>query len=273
MCHSERDMSTPIIDSLHYKKFPELDPYFNSAIFNSINISSADKTTTMMDAGYVENFTIKFWRLLQINKLLSGKKGDTDYCDFLLEIFLNQTLSCTDALATCLNHFLQLGLSGQKLAIQNEDFLKKIKQKIFGFPDIAKIESCHDWTKIKLYPYRNIVHHMGESSGYVEMSKDNRSVECCLTLKDNEWDFVAMRQNLKNYPSHTAWLITTNNMNLPNLITGSRGDAHKYIRIDTFFNEWVKKVFELIEIHISGLVWCQKQPPAVIGVPAINPFR
>lgn len=253
-------MNTPIIDSLHYKKLPELDPYFNSALFNSIIISTADKTATMIDSGYLANMTIKFWRLLQINKLLIEKKGDTDYCDFLLEIFLNQTLSCTDTLATCLNHFLRLGLSGQKLAIQNEDFLKKLEQKLSGFPDIAKLASSHEWTKIKLYPYRNIVHHMGESSGYVQMSNNNRTVECCLTLKESEWDFVSMRQDLKNYPSHTAWLIATTNMNLPNIITGSTGDAHKYIRIDTFFEEWIKKIFEVIKIHIEGLAWYQKQP-------------
>jgi hypothetical protein len=254
------DMNAPKIDSLHYKKHPELDPYFNSTLFNSIIISTVDKTATMMDSGYLSNLTIKFWRLLQINKLLKLKKGDADYCDFLLEIFLNQSLSCTDTLATCLNHFLKLGLSGSKLAIHKEDFLKELKHKLSGFPDVAKLESCHDWIKTKLYPYRNIVHHMGESSGYVQMSKDNRTVECCLTLKESEWDFVAMRKELKNYPSHTAWLIATNNMNLPNIITGSNGDEHKYLRIDTFFDEWIRKVFEVIEIHIEGLVWYQKQP-------------
>jgi hypothetical protein len=212
----------------------------------------------MMDSGYISNLTIKFWRLLQINKLLATKKGDSDYCDFLLEVFLNQALSCTDTLATTLNHFLQLQLSGQKLAIQNEVFIKKLKKTISGFQDMAKIDSANVWVRDKLYPYRNIVHHMGESSGYVQMANDNLSVECCLTLSEDEWDFVTIRQDLKTYPSHTAFLITTNTINLPNKITGASGDAHKYTRIDDFFDEWIIKMFDLIKTFISGQVWYQK---------------
>lgn len=251
-------MNDPLIDSLHYRNHPELEPYFNSEPFHSIIISSVDKKATMMDSGYISNLTIKFWRLLQINKLLATKKGDSDYCDFLLEVFLNQALSCTDALATTLNHFLQLQLSGQKLAIQNEVFIKKLKQTISGFQDMAKIDSANVWVRDKLYPYRNIVHHMGESSGYVQMATDNLSIECCLTLKEDEWDFVTIRQDLKTYPSHTAFLIATDTINLPNIITGATGDAHKYTRIDGFFDEWINKIFELIKTFISGQVWYQK---------------
>ncbi len=251
-------MNNPIIESLHYKKHSELEIYFNSEPFNSIIISSGDKIATMLDCGYISNLTIKFWRLLQIKKMLATKKSDTDFCDFLLEIFLNQALSCTDTLATCLNHFLQLRLSGQKLAIQNETFIKEFKQKVTDFPDIAMIDSTHVWVKEKLYPYRNIVHHMGESSGYVEMNKDNLSVECCLTLKEDEWDFVTMRQDMKTYPSHTAFLIATETINLPNIITGAAGDAHKYIRIDDFFDDWSNKIYNLIKVFITGQIWYQK---------------
>jgi len=251
-------MNNTLIDLFNYKKHPELEPYFNSEPFNSIIISSIDKTQTMMDSGYISNLTIKFWRLLQIKKMLSTKKGDSDHCDFLLEIFLNQALSCTDTLATSINHFLQMKLSGQKLAIQNEAFLKELKLKISDFPDITKIDSTHAWVKDKLYPYRNIVHHMGESSGYVQLNKDNLSVECCLTLKEEEWDFATMRQDLKTYPSHTAFLIATNTINLPNIITGATGDAHKYIRIDTFFDDWTNKIFEIIKVFISVQIWYQK---------------
>lgn len=251
-------MNNLLINSLHYRKYPELEPYFNSEPFNSIIISTVDKRATMLDNGYIANLTIKFWRLLQISKLLATKKGDTDYCDFLLEVFLNQALSCTDTLATTLNHFLQLQLSGQKLAVQNEGFIIKLKQTISGFQDIEKIDSANTWVRDKLYPYRNIVHHMGESSGYVQMTNDNLSVECCLTLKEDEWDFVTMRQDLKTYPSHTAFLIASNTINLPNIITGATGDAHKYIRIDDFFDVWTNKIFDLIKTFISAQVWCQK---------------
>lgn len=252
-------MNNPLIDSLLYKKYSELEINFNSEPFNSIIISSVDKKAIMMDCGYISNLTIKFWRLIQIKKMLATKKGDSDYCDFLLEIFLNQALSCTDTLATTLNHFMQMKLSGQKLAIQNETFIKDYKLKITGFPDIALIDSAHTWVKEKLYPYRNIVHHMGESSGYVEMSKDNLSVECCLTLKEDEWDFLTMRQDLKTYPSHTAFLIATNTINLPNIITGATGDAHKYIRIDDFFDDWSNKIYNIIKLFITGQVWYQKK--------------
>ncbi len=213
----------------------------------------------MLDSGYISNLTIKFWRLLQINKLLSTKKGDSDYCDFLLEVFLNQALSCTDTLATTLNHFLRFNLSGQKLAIQNEIFFNKLKQTISDFPDIEKINSTHAWVRDKLYPYRNIVHHMGESSGYVQMTKDNLSVECCLTLREDEWDFITMRKDLKTYPSHTAFLIATDTINLPNMLTGATGDAHKYVRIDDFFDEWTNKVFDLIKTFVGGQVWHQEK--------------
>ncbi len=252
-------MNNPLIDSLHYKKHSELDSYFNSEPFNSIIISTIDNKETMLDCGYLSNLTIKFWRLLQIKKMLSTKKGDSDYCNFLLEIFLNQALSCTDTLATGLNHFLQLGLSGQKLAIQNETFILEFKQKITGFPNIGMIDSKYTWVKEKLYPYRNIVHHMGESSGYVQMDKDNLSVECCLTLKEDEWNFVTMRQDLKTYPSHTAFLIATNSINLPNIITGATGDANKYIRIDDFFDDWSNKIYDLIKLFITGQIWYQKK--------------
>lgn len=252
-------MNNTLIGSLQYKEHHELESYFNSEPFNSIIISTIDKTQTMMDSGYISNLTTKFWRLLQINKMLSSKKGNSAYCDFLLEIFLNQALSCTDTLATCINHFLQLNLSGQKLAIQNDAFLKELKLKIFDFPDIAKIDSMHRWVKDKLYPYRNIVHHMGEPSGYVQMNQDDFSVECCLTLKEDEWDFTTMRQDLKTYPSHTAFLIATNTINLPNLITDETGDAHKYIRIDTFFDDWTNKIFEIIKVFISGQLWHQNK--------------
>lgn len=253
------EMNSLLKDSLHYEQLPELNRYFNSILFNSIIISTVDSKSSMMDCGYLSNLTLKFWRLLKINELLPEKKGDCYYCDFLLEAFLNQALSCTDTLATCLNHFLKLGLSGQKLALQNSEFHEKLKQSLIGFHEIPKLESYHEWVKAKLYPYRNIVHHMGEASGYVQISNDNTTVECCLTLKESEWDFLAMRQELKNFPSHTAWLLVDNQMNFPNFKTGSQGDQHKYIRIDIFFEEWIQKTFELIELHIMGLIWFQKQ--------------
>ena len=139
-------MSQTLINSLNYPKHSELEPYFNSSLLNSIIISE-NKKMAVLDSGYLSNLTTRFWRLLQINKLLPSKITDTEYCNFLLEIFLNQALSCTDILATCLNHFIKMGLSGQKLSIHEERFLEKLEQTIKGFPDIQKIELYHLWEK------------------------------------------------------------------------------------------------------------------------------
>ena len=247
--------NTDLIDSLQYRKHVELEPYFNTDLFNSIIISNQNPKQIMIEAGYLSNVITRFWRLLQTEKLLNSKKGDSDYCDFLLETFLNQASSCSDNLATCLNYFLNLNLSGSKLALHNEQYINRLKESITGFPDIVEIDFYHNWVKEKLYPYRNIVHHMGEASGYVEMSADYRSIVCCLTLKEEEWNFVEMRQNLKAFPSHTAWQIATNNF--PNTVDGSAEQANKYIRIDTFFKNWIEKVYNLIKKFVEAMVWFQ----------------
>jgi hypothetical protein len=155
---------------------------------------------------------------------------------------------------------MNLNLSGPKLALHNEQYINKLKECLTDYPNIASIDIYHDWVKEKLYPYRNIVHHMGEASGYVEMSSDYRSVVCCLTLKEEEWDFVEMRQNLKAFPSHTAWQIATDNFS--NTLESSAEQAEKYIRIDTFFKNWIEKIYMLIKTFIEALVWYQSKTTA-----------
>jgi len=252
-------MST-LIDSLNYKKHPELEKYFDSSIFKAIKISKTDKKKIMLESGYVSNITMKFWRLLEVNNLLRDRDRSLsiENCDFLLEVFLNQALSCTDTLATCINYYMQLNLKKGNLAIQSDKFIEELRKKIPEFPEFLTLEHYHNWTKEKLFPYRNIVHHMGEPSGLVELSEDGKTIKSCLYPKPEEWDFVKMRKEMENYPSHTAMMIDMEMFNGPNLITGDRGDEDKYIKINIFFENWIEEIHKLIEVYVQGLVWYQK---------------
>ncbi len=168
---------------------------------------------------------------------------------FLLEVFTNQCLSCTDLLATWVNHFLNLSLRGGKLSIHNKAFIKTFKGKLSDNSNDSQIDAFHEWTKNKLYPYRNIIHHMGEISSWISLQQSFTAVP-----KESGWDFVQMREDLKGYPSHTAFLIATNTINPPNIITGDAGDSHKYEPICDFAENWKNQVYEMIKFFVEIVV-------------------
>ena len=41
------------------------------------------------------------------------------------------------------------------------------------------------------------------------------------------------------------------------MLTGEIGDAYKYVRLDTFFDEWIARIYNLIRLVIELTVWNQ----------------
>ena len=169
------------------------------------------------------------------------------------DVFTNQCLTCTDLLTTFTNHFLKLRLSGSNLAIHRISYRNNLKEKA----DIkfhSKIDEYFEWGSKILYPYRNIINHVGELSDWVEAdSKTLETTHVKVPKEEEEWNFVQMRLDLKNYPSHMAWLVSTNNVR-PSNINGDSGDSHRYERIVDFAYGWKEKIYELMKTNFEIIV-------------------
>ncbi len=228
----------------------ELKGYFNINPFIDIKFDDTSKLNTMLDSGYTYNVTTKFWRILQSLKDIKENKSHIQKSSYYLEVFTNQCLGCTDVIATWTNHFLKLGIKGTNLSIHKTIFINKVKECLNTIEFNTELDHWNEWTQKKLYPYRNIIHHMGELSGLVRVD-NNHNVIDNLVPNERDWDFEQIRNDLKEFPSHTAWQIATNNINLPNIITGDKGDSHKYIPITEFCEDWKNKIFEIITLFVK----------------------
>ena len=237
---------------------PELSDFFNKEPFSDIKLAS-EKKQLMFDSGFISNVSMRFWRLLQIRKMIGEKVSDTDHCDFLLELFLNQCLSCTDIVASFANHFLQLDLRNRSLSFHGEKFYSTITDNISAYTKFTSIEELHLWVKNILYPYRNFVHHNGDARGCVRVDERTLKVIDCYVLDDQHWNFSEIRSQMEGHPSHTASEVVNNKMKLPNILTGDKGDTNKFISISTFSSRWVDKVYELIETMFGAVVWFQQK--------------
>ena len=74
----------------------------------------------------------------------------------------------------------------------------------------------------------------------------------------DQWDFEGISEALKTYPSHISYLIDTNKLILPNFLTGDPGDGAMSVRVDLFFDSWIKNIYDLIyKPYIQALSWHQ----------------
>lgn len=90
---------------------------------------------------------------------------------------------------------------------------------------------------------------MGELSGAISMDRSFVAVP-----KENEWDFVQLRRDLKGYPSQTAFQIATNSIKLPNMLTGDPGDSHRYENIVDFAVGWRNKLHDMATLFVEIVV-------------------
>ncbi len=248
-------MPNHVIDALQFQKLPELDSFFNRDPFLQIKLDESDRTRLMLDSGYLYNITTSFWRILQVKNLLAGKENNTDYCNFLTESFLSACKSCTDYMAGAVNHFLSLGKQKNQIRIESEGFIQAIEQKFA--PKSKQCGSCvrnqHNWAKSQIYPYRNILHHKGDMSATVMVGNDLELITCCVPIPDL-FDFVSIEREMNGFPNYTSYLIDKNLIRLPNILTGDRGDSDKYYPITNFFNDWQKKMHDLLICFSSTIV-------------------
>ena len=243
-------MKQRVTEALQFNNnLTELKEYFDKKPFNNIKFDDETSFKIMMDSGYTHNLTTKFWRILKTLELIEVNKAHIPMSVYLLEVFTNQCLSFTDILATWVNHFLNLGLNGASLSTHNDRFVEKFKNRLTNNSYDSRIDIHHEWSKTKLYPYRNIIHHMGELSGAISMDRSFVAVP-----KETEWDFVQLRKDLKGYPSQTAFQIATNTIKLPNIITGDPGDSHRYENIVDFALGWRNKLYDMVTLFVEIVV-------------------
>ena len=243
-------MDSAVHQALQYDyNLKELKGYFDRSPFTDIIFDNSSKLTVMMDSGYTYNITTKFWRILQSLEDVKVDKSHIQKSSYNLEVFTNRCLGCTDMIATWTNHFLQLGLKGPSLSIHKSNFINKVKESLDTGEFNDELDQWNEWTLKNLYPYRNIIHHMGELSGTVQLNNEHKVIDN-LVPSESDWDFEQIRNDLREYPSHTAWKIATNNIDLPNIITGHKGDTHKYTPISEFCEDWKDKVFEIITLFV-----------------------
>lgn len=229
-------------------RLPELSVYFDKPIFQNISFHNDDKQKIMLQDGYTKNLVIKFWRVLTISTQLETNKTNSDISDLLMEVFTNQCLGCTDILASWLNYFLDLNLKGPSVSFHNKKFITKLETNIADKNLSEQIKELHNWICDKLYPYRNILHHKGELSSCIDFHTN----EICYP-NENDWDFKEIKNQLNDYPSHTSWLIATNNFNGPTVQNPQQGDGHKYISVSEFKDNWVNKVYNLICLSVESV--------------------
>ncbi len=244
-------MDLAIHQALQYDyNLKELKGYFDKSPFVDITFNDLSNLTIMMDSGYTYNLTSKFWRILQSLEDVKKYRGNIQKSTYNLEVFTNFCLGCTDMVASWTNHFLQLGLKGNVLSIHNLKFISKVKESINTREFDEELDNWNQWTRKNLYPYRNIIHHMGELSGHVILDNKHKVIDN-LVPSENDWDFEQLREDLKEYPSQTAWEIATDKVDLPNIIKGHKGDGHKYTPISYFCEDWKNKVFEIITLFVT----------------------
>ena len=158
-----------VIRALQFNNnLPELKKYFNKEPFTQIKFDATSKKTIMIDSGYTYNLTTKFWRVLKTIELIKTHKNNIHMSNYLLEVFTSQCLAFIDILARWVKHFLKIeGLKMRQLSVHNDKFIEKFINKLSNDSHNKQIQEYHAWSKDKLYPYRNILHHMGELSGSV----------------------------------------------------------------------------------------------------------
>lgn len=243
-----------VIDAPQFNNLPELEKYFNTFPLTKIKFDAICSRKIMMDSGYTHNLTTRFWRALKTAELIEIHKTNIHMSTFLLEVFTNQCLSFTDILATWINHFLNLKLKGQNLSIHRKKFIEKFKNTLLDKTQSKKIDKYYNWSHSKLYSLRNILHHMGEVSGIVNItvSRDLKwNIEHVCVPKEDEWDFAALRKELAEYPSQTAYQIATNQINHVNILTGDPGDSHKYENIVDFTAKWIDKIYDIATLFVG----------------------
>ncbi len=252
-------MTNYLRESFWFNRLPELKQYFDRPPFTELSHSD-ERQERMLDCGFIGNFSMRFWRLLKVNSLLQDKKTDDIYSDFLLENYLNSVLACADAMATTINHFLRLDFKGADVSLQKTRFIQKVKEVLQakGITPSPCLDICHEWVKNEVFPYRNIVHHMGGISTYAAINSHDNSFACSLVPRIEAFNFSQMKKDMTGYPSHTAWLIVHNQIRIPNYLTGDRGDADKYYPIDQFFSEWIDKTYNLILCFTEMIVSYQQ---------------
>ena len=171
-----------VIDSLQFEKYNILSTFFNKKPFLSILFREKLKCSD-----HLRNVTTKFWRVLQAIELFNEKDRDCDFQEFFLEIYINSCLSCIDATGMTLSHFLKTPIK-----IHEDRFIKEIEILInkYSVPiELANnLRKGHQWVKDSLYPYRNIVHHMGGISPWVGR-KNSTNTEMKLRVVEKEIEF------------------------------------------------------------------------------------
>lgn len=231
--------------------YPELKDYFDSEPFQNVRPKSDDNIDKMFSEGHIRNVSMKFRRLLESGVLLH-QKGNPDSKLSALEAFINQNNALTDVLAAAVCYFCDI-TGVRPRALNNEDLNNTLKEKL-GSLDIdynsSKMDEYYTWIIEELYPYRNIVHHLGDTNTWTSDGND-------VFIPDPEkYEMKEILEEMRrgNYPDMTSYLIANDLLVLPNILTGEKGDGERSMSPEDLSSRWIEKTHNLLIFYIDLVV-------------------
>ncbi len=244
-----------MIQNNENRKYQKLYEYFKTELFEKIRPKDTTDEETMLSDGHVRNISTKYYYLLKSKELIAI--DDQEYKLFALEVFLNQSNALLDVVASALKHFLDLNVS-RKISFDNKTFTKEIANKLdeFNFPKKEEHLKYCTWVENEIYPYRNLVHHIGNCLTWI-----NSTTHEVYVPDPTEYDLKKIVQKIRknNYPDMTSYaILEEKELILPNYITGEQGSGTKSETIEKLSREVIQKIHRFILFYAEVIIEYQK---------------